>query len=159
MFDLVTDIATYPQFLPWCDRALILPGTSGFGSGAISGAVSSMTTDATNQAASQQEVVAQIGISFGAVRQNFVTRNTHLAQDTGVRKIMMQLVEGPFSALQGTWLFTPVGTAPQNACRIELQLSYDFDSAALAALVGPVFDKIAASMVDAFVKRAEQLYG
>jgi ribosome-associated toxin RatA of RatAB toxin-antitoxin module len=42
---------------------------------------------------------------------------------------------------------------------VELQLDYAFRSAALAALVGPVFDKIAGSLVDAFVKRAEQVYG
>jgi ribosome-associated toxin RatA of RatAB toxin-antitoxin module len=42
---------------------------------------------------------------------------------------------------------------------VELHLHYGFSSAALAALVGPVFDRIAATMVDAFVKRAEQVYG
>ena len=44
-------------------------------------------------------------------------------------------------------------------CKVELLLNYGFESAALAALVGPIFDRIAASMVDAFVKRAEQVYG
>jgi len=44
-------------------------------------------------------------------------------------------------------------------CKVELELHYGFDNAALAALVGPVFDKIAGSLVDAFVKRAEQVYG
>jgi ribosome-associated toxin RatA of RatAB toxin-antitoxin module len=46
-----------------------------------------------------------------------------------------------------------------NACRIELQLEYDFDNPAMALLVGPVFDWIASSLVDAFVKRAEAVYG
>ena len=40
-----------------------------------------------------------------------------------------------------------------------LALDYGFDSKALSALVGPVFDKIAATMVDAFIQRAEQVYG
>jgi ribosome-associated toxin RatA of RatAB toxin-antitoxin module len=53
----------------------------------------------------------------------------------------------------------PLGDGQQRACRVELQLSYGFSSATLGALVGPVFDKIAASLVDAFVKRAEQVYG
>ena len=47
----------------------------------------------------------------------------------------------------------------RRACRVELQLNYGFDNAALAAVVGPVFDRIAASMVDAFVQRAEKVYG
>jgi ribosome-associated toxin RatA of RatAB toxin-antitoxin module len=42
---------------------------------------------------------------------------------------------------------------------VELELHYGFDNAALSALVGPVFDRIAGSLVDAFVKRAEQVYG
>jgi ribosome-associated toxin RatA of RatAB toxin-antitoxin module len=71
----------------------------------------------------------------------------------------MKLVNGPFSKLEGTWDFTPVGDISQRACKTELRLTYGFDNAVLAALVGPVFDKIAASMVDAFVKRADQVYG
>ena len=46
-----------------------------------------------------------------------------------------------------------------NYCKVTLSLEYGFSSAALASVVGPVFDKIAASLVDAFVKRAEQIYG
>jgi ribosome-associated toxin RatA of RatAB toxin-antitoxin module len=70
----------------------------------------------------------------------------------------MRLVDGPFSNLDGTWRFVPVGEG-QRACRVELDLTYSFKSATLAAVVGPVFDRIAGSLVDAFVKRAEQVYG
>ena len=73
--------------------------------------------------------------------------------------MQMHLVKGPFSQLEGDWHFHPVADGSQRACKVELLLNYGFDSAALAALVGPVFDRIAASMVDAFVKRAEQVYG
>ena len=61
--------------------------------------------------------------------------------------------------VDGDWHFHGVGDGSQRASRVELQLNYGFDSAPLAALIGPVFDRIAASMVDAFVKRAEQVYG
>ena len=75
----------------------------------------------------------------------------------------MNLVKGPFSNLHGEWTFNPVGGggAPGSvtACRVELKLNYGFSNFALAAVVGPVFEKIATSMVDAFVKRAEQVYG
>jgi ribosome-associated toxin RatA of RatAB toxin-antitoxin module len=130
MFALVADVERYPEFLPWCDSAHIL---------------NSDPAGAT----------AQVGISLGALRQSFTTRNTHEAD----RRIGMELVAGPFSQLDGAWTFTPVGNARQRACRVALQLNYGFDSATLAALVGPVFDKIAASLVDAFVKRAEHVYG
>jgi ribosome-associated toxin RatA of RatAB toxin-antitoxin module len=75
------------------------------------------------------------------------------------RKVDMQLVDGPFSRLDGQWSFTPVGTPGQRACKVELAMNYGFKNAALAAVVGPVFDRIAGSLVDAFVKRAEQVFG
>jgi ribosome-associated toxin RatA of RatAB toxin-antitoxin module len=71
----------------------------------------------------------------------------------------MQLVKGPFSKLDGLWRFSPVGDGSQRACKVELSLNYGFSNALLAGLVGPVFDRIAASLVDAFVQRADQVYG
>lgn len=133
MFRLVTDVALYPEFLPWCDRASVLE------------------TDA-------QGMVAEVGISLGGIQQTFTTRNTHNTHEEA-RSVGMSLVKGPFSNLSGTWRFTPVGDGTQRACKVELDLQYGFSSKTLAALVGPVFDKIAASLVDAFVKRAEAVYG
>jgi ribosome-associated toxin RatA of RatAB toxin-antitoxin module len=130
MYALVTDVARYPQFLPWCDRARVV------------------TED-------QQGMTAEVGISFGGVRQTFTTRNTHILD----QEVAMTLVQGPFSQLDGVWRFHRLGDGAQRACKVELVLNYGFDSATLATLVGPVFDKIAASMVDAFVKRAQQVYG
>ena len=130
MYSLVTDVARYPEFLPWCDRASVLE------------------TD-------PQGMVAEVGISLGGIQQTFTTRNTH---EEG-RSVGMSLVKGPFSNLSGMWRFTPVGDGSQRACKVELDLQYGFSSKTLAALVGPVFDKIAASLVDAFVKRAEAVYG
>lgn len=130
MFRLVIDVARYPEFLPWCNQARVLSSTP-----------SGMT--------------AEVGIAFKGVKQSFVTRNEHVPG----REVRMQLVRGPFSRLHGGWVFTPVGDADARACRVELSLDYGFSSALLAAVVGPVFDRIAASLVDAFVKRAEQVYG
>lgn len=129
MFALVTDVERYPEFLPWCDRSAVL-----------SSDVAGMT--------------AEVGISFGGIRQTFTTRNDHLPGP----RVAMKLVDGPFSTLDGEWCFTPVGDEAQRASRVELFLNYGFRNATLAALVGPVFDKIAGSLVDAFVKRAEQVY-
>ena len=129
-FDLVTAVERYPEFLPWCDRAQVLEH-------------------------SEAGMTAEVGIALGGIRQTFVTRNVHEAGE----RVQMHLVKGPFSKLEGDWRFLPVGDGTQRACKVELQLNYGFSSAALAALVGPVFDRIAATMVDAFVKRAEQVYG
>lgn len=130
MFRLVTDVAQYPKFLPWCDRAKVLEQD-------------------------EHGMRAEIGISFGGIRQSFTTRNDHVAG----RKVSMRLVDGPFSNLDGEWRFNPVGDTGQRACKVELDLNYGFKNAALAAVVGPVFDRIAGTLVDAFVKRAEQVYG
>ena len=130
MFALVTDVARYPEFLPWCDQASVVEET-----------VNGMT--------------AKIGISIVGIRQSFTTRNTHQAD----RRVTLELVNGPFSSLDGTWEFSPVGDGTQRACKVDLMLRYDFDSIALATLVGPVFGKIAGSLVDAFVKRASVVYG
>lgn len=77
-----------------------------------------------------------------------VSRINHDGIDTG-------LDQGFYARFR---TFTPVGTPDQRACKVELDLSYGFDNLALGKLVGPVFDKIAASLMDAFVKRAEKIY-
>ncbi len=130
MYRLVTDVAQYPQFLPWCDQARVLEH-------------------------SEKGMLAEISISFGGIRQTFVTSNTHVPGE----RVVLKLVKGPFSKLDGEWNFLPVGDGSQRACRVELTLHYGFDNAMLGRLVGPVFDKIASSLVEAFVKRARQVYG
>jgi ribosome-associated toxin RatA of RatAB toxin-antitoxin module len=130
MYVLVTDVAQYPEFLPWCDRARVLDA------------------DATS-------MTAELGIAFSGIHQTFTTRNEHIPD----QRVAMKLVNGPFSNLEGEWNFLPLGDGSQRACKVELTLSYGFQNATLAKLVGPVFDKIANSMVDAFVKRATQVYG
>ena len=100
-------------------------------------------------------MTARVGISLAGISQSFTTRNIHEKD----RKVSLKLVNGPFSKLDGPWDFTPVGNGGERACKVEFNLRYDFDNAALAALVGPVFDKIAGNLVDAFVKRAAQVYG
>ena len=100
-------------------------------------------------------MVARVGIAISGLRQSFTTRNTHVEN----QRVDLTLVDGPFSHLDGVWDFTPLGDGTQRACKVEFTLSYGFSSSALAALVGPVFDKIAGSLVDAFVKRADQVYG
>jgi ribosome-associated toxin RatA of RatAB toxin-antitoxin module len=142
MFALVTDVTKYPEFLPWCDQARVLSRDAG-------------------------GITAEVGMALSGIRQSFVTKNVH----TEGRKVSLSLVKGPFSHLAGEWSFSPLvdnanaqaadgsgGALVQRACRVGLTLDYRFDNRALAALIGPVFDRIAGSLVDAFVKRAEQVY-
>ena len=133
MFDLVTDFARYPQFLPWCESAELLEQHD-------------------------DGVTARLGLAYMGVRHRFTTRNANVNGE----RVAMSLVDGPFSLLDGTWLFQPLGPpggAPQQACKIEFDLRYAFASTALEAVVSPVFDRVANTFVDSFVKRAEAVYG
>lgn len=95
---------------------------------------------------------ATIHISYRGIRQSFSTENGK--QFPGLMTI--HLVEGPFRALDGEWRFTPLGDA---GCKIDFRLQYEFSSTLLEKIVGPVFGYIAGTMMDAFLKRANQIYG
>jgi ribosome-associated toxin RatA of RatAB toxin-antitoxin module len=127
MYALVSDILAYPQFLPWCSGTEILSQEG-------------------------EELSARIGFSVSGVSQSFTTRNR---LQSG-KEIAMQLVDGPFSQLEGRWRFEPLGDA---GCKISLLLEYDFSSKMVSLVVGPVFNKIANTLVDAFQKRAVEVYG
>jgi len=132
MYALVTDVDQYPCFLPWCDKAeLVQQHADG--------------------------VTARLGLAYMGVRHAFTTRNVQVAGQS----VTVSLVDGPFSMLDGHWQFKPIGTTsePQQACRIEFDLRYAFASLALEAVVSPVFDKVAATFVDSFVRRAQTVYG
>ncbi len=133
MYSLVTDVDDYPKFLPWCSRAEVLTRHD-------------------------DGVTARLHLSYAGVRHAFTTRNINDPD----RQVRMELVDGPFSKLEGTWDFIPLqapGDDGAQACKVEFDLEYAFSSRTLEALVGPVFDRIANTFVDAFVKRAGQVHG
>lgn len=132
MYDLVTKVRDYPKFLPWCDKAEVLAETP-------------------------VEMTARLTLRYMGLHHAFTTRNTHQAPEL----VIVKLVDGPFSLLEGEWRFTGLsaGATDGQACKVELDLRYAFSSGALQTLVGPVFDRIANTLVDAFVKRAEQVHG
>jgi ribosome-associated toxin RatA of RatAB toxin-antitoxin module len=133
MYSVVTEVKDYPTFLPWCERADVLEQRDTF-------------------------VTARLHLSYMGLRQAFTTRNEHVADAS----VVLELVDGPFSLLDGTWRFVPVPAsegAVAKACKIEFDLRYDFANRALEALISPVFDRIANTFVDSFVQRAEDIYG
>jgi len=95
---------------------------------------------------------ARIDIAYLGVHSHFTTRNVHRAPES----IELALVDGPFRDLRGTWAFQPLG---ESACKVTLTLQYRFAAGLLGALVAPVFERIANSLVDAFAARAHALYG
>jgi ribosome-associated toxin RatA of RatAB toxin-antitoxin module len=95
-------------------------------------------------------VVADIQVNYRNVRFNFATRNPKHRPEF----MAITLERGPFRRFEGDWRL--VELAP-DACRIEFALRYDFESSLLGRLASPVFERIANTLVDAFVSRAEQL--
>jgi len=94
--------------------------------------------------------VVRIEINFHGVRAHFTTANRNEPPE----RIVIRLQDGPFRQLDGTWRFQPLGP---SACKVELDLRYEFAGAALERLIGPVFNRIATTFIDAFVKRADQV--
>ena len=98
----------------------------------------------------EKELLASIEINYHGIKQSFATRNTFDVP----RQIELQLVRGPFHHLSGRWQFTALSP---GACKITFDLSYQFSSRILERLIGPIFDRIANSFVDAFCARADQI--
>jgi ribosome-associated toxin RatA of RatAB toxin-antitoxin module len=97
-------------------------------------------------------LVATLKINYHGVRQSFTTENTNQRPTS----MTMRLLEGPFKHLNGTWHFKPLR---EDACKIDFDLQYEFSNKLIEQIIGPVFNMIANSFIDAFSKRAEVVYG
>ncbi len=128
MYQLVDDIESYAEFLPWC-----------------------RSTDVLSR--DEDEVQASIEIARGALHKSFTTLNRMQKN----KIIEMRLVKGPFRHLEGFWRFDAL--KDNSASKISLDLDFEFESKLVALAVGPVFNQIANTMVDAFCKRAVEVYG
>ncbi|MCV6610305.1 MAG: type II toxin-antitoxin system RatA family toxin [Amphritea sp.] len=127
MFDLVNDVASYPQFLPWCSGSTVIESTD-------------------------EVMQASLHVAKAGLKYSFTTRNDLERPQT----IRMALVEGPFSSLSGIWTFKPLS---EEACKVSLSLEFDFSGKLASMAMSKVFNQMAATMVDAFVSRADQVYG
>ncbi|MGL4204687.1 MAG: SRPBCC family protein [Aeromonadaceae bacterium] len=127
MYSLVNDVASYPQFLPGC-------------------------VDSRVESHTEQEMVASVVVAKAGIQKAFTTRNLLSVN----RVIAMQLVDGPFRHLSGTWRFTPLD---EQACKVELALEFEFNSVVVEMAFGRIFKELVGSMVQAFTGRAKEVYG
>lgn len=98
------------------------------------------------------QVEASIFVAKGGLNQAFTTCNgLHKPH-----KIEMHLVEGPFKNLHGSWNFHALG---EGACKISLNLNFEFSNSLHALMFGPIFHSLANRLVDAFHQRAIYVYG
>lgn len=127
MFDLINDVEQYPEFIPGCAQTKVLEQDD-------------------------DNMLASLLISKAGIKQWFTTHNKLKRGEF----IQMNLVDGPFSQLNGGWTIKALN---DTACKIELNLDFAFSSKLVEMAFGRVFNSIAANMVVAFTQRAKQVYG
>ena len=131
MYDLVADVAAYPEFLPWCAAARIRSVTP-------SGVAQVMEAD--------------LVISFKVFRERFGSRVTLWPAD---KRIDTEYLDGPFRYMKSDWTFKPTETG----CDVAFHVDFEFRNAVLQKIIGVVFNEAMHRIVRAFEDRAAALYG
>lgn len=109
-------------------------------------------TSARILARTDDEVTVTLGLSSGLARASFTTRNRLVPG----RALTMSLVDGPFDHLEGRWDFTPIRTA---GARADLHVAFATHGVMGALALGPAFEAACNHLVDAFARRARQVFG
>ena len=132
MYSLVADVASYPEFLPWCSAARIRSRTS-----------------------QDKSVVmlADLVISFKVFREKFGSRVTLFEE---AKKVDTEYLDGPFSHMHNTWSFKPNS---ERSCTVTFAIDYAFKSRTLEVLMGSMFDTAFRKFASAFEARADVVYG
>ncbi len=131
MYDLVADVASYPQFLPWCAAARIRSETA---------IAESVVLD------------ADLIISFKVFRERFGSRVTLFPDDM---KIDSEYLDGPFKYMKSNWAFENT----DDGCNVIFFVDFEFKNAILQGIIGLVFNEAMQRVVRAFEARANELYG
>jgi ribosome-associated toxin RatA of RatAB toxin-antitoxin module len=101
---------------------------------------------------SPEEICGELEVSRVGIRQRFSTCNRLVENE----RMEIMLRDGPFRKLQGGWHFSALQA---DACKVELVLDFEFAGRLIDAAFGRVFNQIASTLVDAFCKRADEVYG
>jgi coenzyme Q-binding protein COQ10 len=132
MYDLVADVARYPEFLPWTAAARIRSRVDH---------------------GDHEVIEADLVISFKVFRERFGSRVRLVPAE---HRIETDYLDGPFRYLHSFWQIDP---APGGGCRVRFEVDFEFRHKVLQAIIGVVFDEAMRRVVRAFEKRAAQLYG
>ena len=132
MFDLVADIESYPDFIPWC--TLIT--------------VTSRASDKQNKI---DIVETDMKVSFKVFNESFSSR---VSLDRMSNEIIVEYLSGPFKFLNNRWKFTSFETG----CQVDFYVEFEFKSRIMQRLIGVVFNEALKRIVLSFEKRADELY-
>ncbi len=131
MYDLVADVARYPEFLPWTAAARIR---------------------SRRPVAGGEVMEADLVISFKVFRERFGSRVTLLPDDM---RILTEYIDGPFKHLKSVWTFRDL---PAGGCDVAFEVDFEFKNAILSGIIGLVFNEAMQRVVRAFEARAQNLY-
>ncbi len=132
MFDLVIDVANYPEFLPLCDALTVL---------------------SDERSGARQVIVADMDVGYKKISERFRSR---VEADHDTLEVLVRYIDGPISHLENRWGFDETAS---GACDIRFFLEYEFRNMALQLLMGSMFDKAFAKFANAFEERANVVYG
>lgn len=133
MYDLVADVARYPEFLPWNSAARIR---------------------SREDHGDHEVMLADLVISFKVFREKFGSRVCLFHDDM---RIDTEYLDGPFKYLKSWWIFSPPKEG-ESGCEVEFFVDFEFKNAILQGVIGMVFNEAMQRIVRAFENRAAQLY-
>ena len=134
MYDLVADVAKYPQFLPWCAAARVRSVVE------TEPGVSLMKAD--------------LVISFKVFRERF---GSNVVLSPAQNRLEIEYLDGPFKHMRSSWDFADV-EGPDRGCEVEFFVDFEFKNAVLQGIIGVVFNEAMHRIVRAFERRAADLY-
>ena len=136
IFDLVADIESYPDFLPWCIAA---------------------RNHKRKTVESGEIVWSDLVVGFKLVRERFTSKvNLVPANGDAPPRIDVEYVDGPLKFLRNHWVFLPMD---DGGCKVDFFVEFEFRSKILEKMIGVLFHEAVTRMVGAFEKRADALYG
>ena len=106
---------------------------------------------ATVKSQTPTDLVADLVIGFGPFREGF---SSHVELDRP-HKVVVRYEKGPFRYLNNQWTFSP----DPRGCKVEFFVDFEFRSKLLQSAIGVVFNEAVRRMVNAFLRRARQIYG
>jgi coenzyme Q-binding protein COQ10 len=130
LYALVKDIENYPTFLPWCSKARVI-------------------------SQNDSEIMAELDIAFKGFSESYISKVELSPTNNGTASIKAIQTDGPFSQMETIWEFKSEG----NLTRIDFYINFDFKSLMLKSIAGIFFTAACDKILNAFDKRADELYG
>lgn len=131
MFDLVSDVERYPEFLPLCEALVVKNRKERDG---------------------KELLIADMTVGYKAIRETFTTQ---VLLNRAERVIDVKYIDGPFRYLDNRWRFVE---ADGGGCTVDFFIDYEFKSRILGALMGAMFNRAFRMFTEAFEKRAGTIY-